>query len=99
MPVEAHIGVLSQLHVYNTDVAMFAVAFWVRTYVWHTGRAGADMALCNGSLYLVAGYSANKSHPCDVWSLPQHAITAKPVSMRKASAIPEEVTPQHQPDR
>ena len=63
------------------------------------GRAGAGMAVCNGSLYLVAGYSANKHHPADVWLLPQHAVTAKPSRLQKASAIPEEVTPHNQAER
>ena len=83
----------------NTQHFWGGNTFLKRVVLGCAGRAGAGMAVCNGSLYLVAGYSANKHHPADVWLLPQHAVTAKPSRLQKASAIPEEVTPLNQAER
>ena len=68
------------------------------------GRAGHDVALCNGHIYLIAGFTrsiSNKKHPADVWMLAQEAVTATASAAGNVQslALPKLAGPEHLPDR
>ena len=66
---------------------------------WQTGRAGHAMTACNGSLYILGGYGANRVFPSDVWGLPLDAVTGADAAQRSVQPQNLDMPVEEQPLR